>query len=167
MAISVSKRPLPLMQFSRLGWRALLRQLGRRGQGRKEAGAFLLGRPGRDQFKVRKVVYLDDLDPTCLNGGIHFQGLAYSKLWDICEAGGLRVIGDVHTHPGSSVHQSSIDAENPMVSQAGHVALIVPYLATRKVDPSQVGVHLYLGHDGWTTWTGADAAKRLTLRMWP
>jgi proteasome lid subunit RPN8/RPN11 len=111
-------------------------------------------------------VYLDDLDPNCLNGGIEFQGLAYSKLWDICEQAGLVVVGDVHSHPGSFVRQSSIDSDNPMVAQHGHVAIIIPYLATRQVEPVEVGVHRYEGHDGWKTWVGTEAAKRLKVSRW-
>jgi hypothetical protein len=65
------------------------------------------------------------------------------------------------------VNQSSIDAENPMVSQRGHVAVIIPHLAIGPVLPEQVGVHLYLGRDGWTSWTGVEAAKRLRVRSWP
>ncbi len=112
---------------------------------------------------VTRAVYLDDLDPNCLTGGIELDGLAYSKLWDICDAEARRVIGDVHTHPGASVYQSGIDAANPMIAQPGHVALIVPQLAQRPVNARDVGVHRYDG-DGWKTWTGNAAARRLLIR---
>ncbi|MCU1463246.1 MAG: hypothetical protein JWO37_3321 [Acidimicrobiales bacterium] len=152
-----------LLRVGRTPWRELVTELGRRGRGEKEAGAFLLGPRGGDGRTVTRVVYLDDLDPDCLTGGISFDGLAYSKLWDICDAEQLVVIGDIHTHPGIGVHQSSIDAENPMLASDGHVALIVPDLAMRPIAAHEVGVHRYDGN-GWTTWTGAAAARRLFIR---
>jgi proteasome lid subunit RPN8/RPN11 len=147
----------------RRDWEFMISELGRRGRGSREAGGFLLADRSGDRRTVTRVVYLDDLDPACLTGGIEFDGLAYSKLWDICDAEQRVVIGDVHTHPGQEVHQSGIDAQNPMVAQKGHVALIVPEFATRAVQPHQVGVHRYDGR-GWQTWTGKDAARRLFIR---
>ena len=115
---------------------------------------------------MSKAIYLDDLDPEFLQGNIHFDGRAYSKLWDVCEAEDLVVIGDVHTHSGTFVLQSDTDAANPMVAHDGHVAVVVPHLATKPVTPAEVGVHRYGGADGWKTWTGADAATRLFVRRW-
>lgn len=152
-----------LVRMRRANWNALVAELGARGRGRSESGAFLLADRAGDRRLVNRVVYLDDLDPECLQGGIHFDGRAYSKLWDICDAEGRRVVADVHTHPGPDVRQSSIDAENPMVAQPGHIALIVPDLATRPIAPHEVGVHQYDG-ERWTTWMGTAAAKRLFVR---
>jgi proteasome lid subunit RPN8/RPN11 len=147
----------------RSDWNSMLTELGRRGRGNRESGAFLLGDRSADRRTVTRVVYLDDLDPNCLQGGIEFDGLAYSKLWDICDAEHRMVIGDVHTHPKQWVGQSGIDAENPMVAQNGHVAVIVPNYATRPVPASEVGVHRYDGR-GWSSWTGKDAEQRLFIR---
>jgi proteasome lid subunit RPN8/RPN11 len=141
----------------------MLTELRRRGRGQRESGAFLLGDRGGDRRTVTRVVYLDDLDPSCLTGGISFDGLAYSKLWDICDAEQKVVIGDVHTHPSQSVLQSDIDADNPMLAQEGHVALIVPDYASRLVGADEVGVHRY-NENGWEGWTGADAARWLFIR---
>jgi proteasome lid subunit RPN8/RPN11 len=138
-------------------------ELGRRGRGSRESGAFLLADRSGDRRTVTRIVYLDDLDPTCLTGSIEFDGRAYSKLWDICDAEQRAVIGDAHTHPGRGVHQSGIDAQNPMVAQKGHVALIIPDFAIRAVQAHEVGVHRYDGR-GWQTWTGRDAARRLFIR---
>ena len=161
-----ASRPSPFLRFRRRQWRSLIKELGRRGEGRREAGAFLLTRPEGKQ-RVSRIEYFDDLDPHCLKGHIHFDGRAFSKLWDICEQRGLVVAADVHTHPGRSVRQSAIDIENPMVARAGHIALIVPHLATHAVHPRQVGVHQYAGDDGWTSWFGKEAAARLSVRSWP
>jgi proteasome lid subunit RPN8/RPN11 len=147
----------------RADWDQLVVELGRRGRGNRESGAFLLADRSRGSQTVTRVVYLDDLDPNCLTGGIAFEGLAYSKLWDICDAEHRVVVGDVHTHPGRWVHQSSIDADNPMVAQKDHVALILPDFASRPVAPDEVGVHRYDGR-GWQTWTGHHAARRLFVR---
>jgi hypothetical protein len=83
--------------------------------------------------------------------------------WDICDAERRVVVGDVHTHPGRSVHQSGIDAENPMVAQDGHVAVILPDYATRPIEPHEAGIHRYEGGQ-WTTWTGRAAANHLFVR---
>jgi proteasome lid subunit RPN8/RPN11 len=147
----------------RRDWEPMVAELGRRGRGTRESGAFLLADRSGDRRTVKRVVYLDDLDPNCLTGGIELDGLAYSKLWDLCGAEQRVVIGDVHTHPGRGVHQSGIDAENPMVAQKGHVALILPDFATRVVEPIAVGVHRYDGR-GWCTWTGKSAARQLFVR---
>ncbi len=152
-----------LLRMRRADWQSMIGELGRRAQGMRESGAFLLGDRGGDGRTVTAVVYLDDLDPNCLQGGIEFNGLAYSKLWDICDSTARRVIGDVHCHPGRSVQQSSIDAANPMIAQAGHVALIVPTFAQNPVHAHEVGVHRYDGRV-WETWTGNAAARRLFIR---
>ena len=85
------------------------------------------------------------------------------RVGSTCDAEQRVVIGDVHTHPGRAVRQRSIDAENPMLAQHGHLALIVPDFATRPIEPHEVGIHRYDGR-GWKTWTGKDAAQRLFIR---
>lgn len=151
-----------LLRVPRATWTAMVTELGRRGDGWSESGAFLLADRQGDRRFVSRLVYLDDLDPHCLQGGIHFDGRAYSKLWDTCSAENRVVVGDVHTHPGSSVEQSDIDAANPMIAQNGHVALILPHLATRPIRAGEVGVHRYDGTH-WETWTGKGAARRLSI----
>lgn len=141
----------------------MLAELRRRGDGQIESGAFLLAAQDRNVTTVTRVVYYDDLDPHCLRGGIHFNGLAYSKLWALCRSDALTVVGDVHTHPGQWVHQSDIDKGSPMVAQHGHVALIVPNLAQGSIAVDAVGVHRYDGRS-WTSWTGSEASRRLFIR---
>ncbi len=155
-----------LLRVRRSRWRAMVAELGRRGRGERESGAFLLGERDGDRRTVTRVVYLDDLDPNCLTGGISFDGLAYSKLWDICDAEKRIVIGDVHTHPRRWVGQSDLDAANPMLAQEGHVALIVPDYATRSIVAEEVGVSRYDGV-GWQSWTGGEAARRLVIKRLP
>jgi proteasome lid subunit RPN8/RPN11 len=152
-----------LLRVSRHTWGEMMAQLAHRGQGHAESGAFLMAARSGDQRTVVRAVYLDDLDSNCLQGHIRFDGRAYSKLWDICDNEGLVAIGDVHTHPGAGVEQSSIDAENPMIVKTGHIALIVPGLALRPVKATEVGVHRYGGAAGWESWLGKAAARRLWI----
>jgi proteasome lid subunit RPN8/RPN11 len=152
-----------LLRMRRGEWKAMVRELGRRGHGVRESGAFLLSDRKGDGRTVTQVIYFDDLDSDCLTGVIDFDGLAYSKLWDICDATQCRVIGDVHTHPGSSVQQSQVDAANPMIAQAGHLALIIPDFAAHSIKARDVGVHRYDGRE-WETWTGIGAGHRLFIR---
>jgi proteasome lid subunit RPN8/RPN11 len=154
-----------LLRIRRARWQALVAELGRRGGGRRESGAFLLADRDGEQRTITRIVFFDDIDPSCLTGGINLNGLAYSRLWDICSAERRRVIADVHTHPTDRVTQSSIDAANPMIAQPGHVALIIPRFATHPVRAHHVGVHRYEGA-GWHSWTGAEAARRLFIRRW-
>jgi proteasome lid subunit RPN8/RPN11 len=139
----------PLLRISRRRWRRLLAELGRRGGGVRESGAFLLGRRGSRRPRVVQVVYFDDIEREALTGAVRLSHAAFVRLWDLCDARGVRVLGDVHTHPGEYVAQSGIDEDNPLVARPGHVALIVPHLGTRRVDASDVGVYEYRGDDGW------------------
>lgn len=152
-----------LLRIRRRDWLAMLAELKRRGHGEIESGAFLLASQKDGDRQVTRVVYYDDLDPNCLQGGIHFDGLAYSKLWALCRSEELTVIADVHTHPRHWVQQSEIDKGSPMVAQKGHVALIVPNFAQGDISAEAVGVHQYDG-TSWTSWTGSDASRRLFIR---
>lgn len=146
-------------------WEGIVTELRRRGlHGRRESGAFLLGFIQGRQRRVTAVAYFDDLDPDCLVGNIHFRARGYSRLWDICESEGLRVVGDVHTHPGEFVAQSQLDREHPMIAQAGHLAFILPYYGVRRFTPREVGVHEYHGDRGWRSWFGRDAERALKIR---
>lgn len=166
MITRVSVQPEILVRVGRRQWRRLIRELGRRGRGLSEAGAFLLANRGGDERTVTRVVYYDELDPNCLQGAIRFSGLAYSPLSDICDAEGRLVIADIHSHPYASVEQSTFDEESPMISREGHLSLIVPHLALRPVSTTQVGLHEYRGEAGWLSWTGDDAARRIKLGWW-
>ena len=133
-------------KMSRRRWRGLLGELERRGDGRRESGAFLLAASTGD--RVEQVVYYDDLDAHCLTGGISFSTTGFTALWRICEEQALRVVADVHTHPSTWVQQSEVDASNPMMARVGHVAMIVPsYGHARSVE--ECGVHIYLGSRRW------------------
>ena len=121
-------------------WQTMIRELGRRGlNGQREAGAFLLAHIGEDKQSVTRVIYFDDLDPNSLVGNIHIRSAGLLRLGKMCREEGLRVLADVHTHPSSSVIQSSIDRDNPMIARDGHLAIIVPHYGTRQVSSWEVG----------------------------
>ncbi|MCY4345683.1 MAG: hypothetical protein OXC17_02675 [Aestuariivita sp.] len=155
----------PHLEIGTVLWQQTIHELGRRGLGgKREAGAFLLARPGEKVPIVLRVAYFDDLDPNCLVGHIHIRAVGFSKLWDLCEAENLSVVADIHTHPNASVAQSAVDQENPMIAREGHIALIVPHYATRSVLPRDVGVHEYRGERGWVSWYGSGAERVLRIR---
>lgn len=147
-------------------WYAGLRELKSRGGGRRESGAFLLGKNYDGIRRVCRFVYYDDLDPHCLDQGyVVFDGSGYSALWQLCEETGLTVVADIHTHPGAPF-QSQSDRCNPMVALRGHIALIVPDFATRLVLPGQLGIYEYEGEHRWKNHTGKNAAKYFYVGMW-
>jgi len=143
----VSARQPESLKVSRWRWRKLVRELARRGHGERESGAFLLARAG------------------ALNGAISIRGEKFVRLWAICKERGMRVIADVHTHPGSGVRQSTIDAANPMVAKRGHIGIILPHFAQRDATPEHAGVHIYAGDRSWRSAYGAEAAA-LLHRTW-
>lgn len=154
------------LRFSRKRWRQLIIELGRRSGGTRESGAFLLSPRASDGRTITKIVYFDDLDPGCLTGAITLSGSAYPPLWDLCDQYKLRVVGDVHTHPGNGVTQSPIDQGNPMIARTGHISLIVPHLAQHPTRAAQVGLHQYLGDAGWHSSLAADASRSLYIGWW-
>lgn len=90
----------------------------------------------------------DDVDPNALQGIIVFDGALMDAVWTRCEVSGLRVVADVHTHPGS-YEQSLIDQMNPMIPQRGHLALIIPNFANRCYRPGEFGIYEYCGTKNW------------------
>lgn len=146
-------------------WQEMIQELGCRSLGgSRESGAFLLAAAEGDAHRVVRVAYFDDLDPECLVGNIHIRSPGFSKLWTLCDVEKLRVIADIHTHPGPWVAQSSTDRANPLIAREGHLALIVPYYGTQPVQAREVGVHEYCGDRGWTSWFGAQTKRVLRIR---
>jgi proteasome lid subunit RPN8/RPN11 len=132
-------------------WNELHSQLFQRGENKREAGAFFLGVRVGHCVNVTDLVYYDDLDPQskqyCY---IRVQGHAYGRLWSICRSKKLDVVADVHTHPGQAF-QSQIDRANPMVDQAGHLALILPHYGQFPEHVSSIGLFEHLGSRRWKT----------------
>lgn len=132
-------------------WRRLTARLRERGRGEsRESGAFLLGyADANGAARISDFVLYDDLDPHSLDTGIiRFDGKYFGRLWAICRERGLTVVADVHVHPGDS-GQSNSDRACPMVSQAGHIALILPRFARKPIQHGDIGIYRYLGGGAW------------------
>jgi hypothetical protein len=134
------------LRISRKLWEKLYSELGSRGKGETESGAFLLGSERSNE--ITDVLYYDDLEPGCLDtGGIHLTNRAFIRLSDYCYEKALSVKADIHTHPGRITSQSFIDEENPMIKVKGHIGIIVPFFALPpKCDFKKLGIHEYLGN---------------------
>lgn len=137
------------LSCSWLLWRRLLTGLRERGRGVRESGAFLIGSRRAGCARIVDFVLYDDVDPKVLETGIiRFDGRYFGRLWDLCRVRGLTVVGDVHTHPDSSV-QSPSDQAHPMITRRGHLALIVPRFARAPVRRCEVGLYRYMGGRRW------------------
>jgi hypothetical protein len=131
-------------------WRRLVSSLRQRGLRRsRESGAFLLGMRSGNSARIIDFVLYDDLDPQCLDTGIvRFDGRHFGALWEICRARGVSVVADVHVHPFGS-EQSVSDQNHPMISSAGHIALILPNFADVSMTTKDIGIYRYLGAKKW------------------
>lgn len=154
------------LTISRLLWARLVLDLRRRGHGRRESGAFLLGRAQRGVDVVKSYVCYDDVDGAALDTGIVIvRAIGFAALWERCRALRLDVLGDVHTHGDGRPRQSPTDAANPMVARPGHIALILPRFAqTSPWGFSNVAAYEYLGDYHWRDWSGHELAGRVRLR---
>ena len=149
-------------------WNRLLNDLRRRGEGQRESGAFLLGQNNRSRGRITTYLCYDDLDPYALKSGmITFHAKGYAALWQFCREKTLDVLGDVHTHPGRCIKQSSIDQRHPMVPVVHHTALIVPhYGRASRWSLKDIGVYEYLGNFQWATRNRSGETKRVSLSLW-
>lgn len=127
---------------------SVLAELRVRGRGEREAGGFLLGRRLQHGRVIEAFIAYDDVDPNALRGHIEFDGSRMDRVWSECRRLGLKVVADVHTHPGG-YGQSDVDRANPMIPERGHVALIVPHFARGTFLPGEIGIYEFQGRDGW------------------
>ena len=133
--------------WQRLG--AKLRERGRNAS--RESGAFLIGFRADGRTRIVDFILYDDLDPHSLDSGIvRFDGRYFGALWEICKRRGMSVVADVHVHPGGA-GQSASDRDHPMISRAGHIALILPDFAQPPIQAEKVGIYRYLGDKRWHT----------------
>lgn len=146
----------PKLKIKQRVWKKLIKELNQRGQSRRETGAFLLG--NKLGNTVTTFICYNDLDPQAFDSGIIiFNGDGYIPLWEYCTKNNVKVLADVHTHPGEWIEQSSSDMKHPMIAQKGHLALIVPAFATKEGQLLDgVGIHEFLGAGQWRSWKGKD-----------
>ena len=138
-------------------WRRLCRRLRERGQNRsRESGAFLLGNRYGKRARIVDFVLYDDLDPHCLDSGIvRFDGSYFGELWALCKTRELVVVADIHVHPGGA-GQSESDRAHPMISCAGHTALILPRFGAEPLRRREIGIYRYNGRKRWTVVPAAE-----------
>ena len=98
--------------------------------------------------EVRAFLPYDVVDPNCLRGHIVFDGSKMDFVWRECRKLGLKVIADIHTHPGG-YGQSYIDQENPMIPERGHLAIIIPHYSGRLYMPGEIGIYEFIGGGLW------------------
>jgi hypothetical protein len=118
--------------------------------GRRESGAYLLGRQLRDGSKeILDFIFYDDVDPKALSSGIvTIRETAFPRLWEICRTRGYGVVADVHVHPGG-YGQSESDSASPVMPRPGHIAIIVPNFARGRPRPGSIGIYEFLGAGAW------------------
>ena len=147
-------------------WNTGLAELARRGRGKRESGAFLLGTARGARREVRRFAYYDDLDSHCLDTGIViFDGGGYGPLWQLCRETGLTVVADVHTHP-CLARQSPADRDHPMIATRGHIAIILPNFAQRVPAAEDLGIYEYQGAHRWHNHSGVGASRYFYTGFW-
>jgi proteasome lid subunit RPN8/RPN11 len=155
--------PEPTLLIARPLWGRLTAELHRRTEGYHESGAFFLGRIEGDHRRVERVIYYDELDPSAYSSGVVIlHAPSFGPLWDRCREWGLSVVADVHVHEFGA-GQSAPDRQNPMIAQAGHIALILPNFARLPILPEKIGFYEYSGSHRWRDFSGRDVARCLRL----
>ena len=148
-------------------WRRGVAEVARRGGGRRESGAFLLGHRRGTRGGVERFAYYDDFEPSCLDSGIVvFDGTGFGELWELCRRSGLSALGDLHTHGRvGKGRQSALDRDNPMIAQRGHIALIVPNFAC-DFRMRDMGIYEYTGAHRWRDFSGARGSRFFYTGVW-
>lgn len=156
--------PRHLLKVPRALYANLIADLARSGAGVAESGAFLLGFLDGDERRVDGYLPYEAIaaQGRRRHAYIDFTAQEMAQAWDYCYRHKVHVVADVHTHPNGPA-QSLSDRAHPIVSLAGHVALIVPHFALRNPQPADLGVHQFLGGGRWRSLFSADAARALQL----
>lgn len=151
---------LPLLEIPRQLYDSLIDDLAKSGRGVKESGAFLLGSVDGERRRVSSYLMYDKVAPlsSSKHAYVAFTAEEMARAWEHCYEVGLQVVADVHTHPFGPA-QSLSDRAHPIVSVAGHVALIVPNFAQGAPQPRDLGVHLFGGGGRWESVFREKAAE--------
>lgn len=156
--IEAAAPPEPLLLKAAF-WGWLVASLRARSLGIRDSGAFLLGRRDGDSRHARRALFFDDLAPDSYGpDGIRLSARNFATLWAVCREERLSVVADIHVHCGPP-RQSAADRTNPMIAQPGHVAIILPFLARRTIEPELVGLFRYRGGHDWDDLGGAGARR--------
>lgn len=134
----------------------------RSGFGGTESGCFVLGRISRAERTAEDVIYFDDIDPDAYHAGaIRLNTAKLSTVYDICEAKGLSVVGDIHVHP-LAAFLSTIDEAYPVIAREGHVSVILPYDGRYRV-PRQIAINIYRSTGQWIELPRGKCSKFLGI----
>lgn len=151
------------LEFGQGLWSALMGDLHRRGGGHHESGAFLLGHVSESFKVVHGWLAYDEADPSSREHAIvRLDSSAFTRLWDTCEVHRMEVVADIHTHPRGPA-QSRSDRAHPMISLAGHIALVAPNFARGPVMPKDVSFNVYQGAGCWQSYYRSKAAALLRI----
>lgn len=153
----------PLLSLTRVLYDGLIGDLARSGGGARESGAFMLGTLGPNRRVLDYLLY-ESIAPEMAAefAYVALTGEHMAAAWERCYQTGLQVVADIHTHPELPI-QSASDRRHPIVSIAGHVALIAPYFAQRNPSPADLGVHRFLGEGRWRSYFGTEAASLIQI----
>jgi proteasome lid subunit RPN8/RPN11 len=147
-------------------WKTGVAELHRRAGTHHESGAFLLGCVKGRTRRIEKFLFYDDIDPNCFrNGIVEFDGRQFGKVWQKCRSEKLMVVADVHVHP-HGYGQSGTDRDNPMIAEAGHLAIILPNYAAKKTMPGSIGIYEYRGSRQWLDHS-LKGNKTFHIGWWP
>ena len=151
------------LEFGQGLWSALMGDLHRRGGSHRESGAFLLGHVTDSAKVVHEWLAYDEADPSSREHAIvRLDSSAFTRLWDTCEVRQMEVVADIHTHPRGPA-QSRSDRAHPMISLAGHIALIAPNFARGPVMPKDVSFNIYQGAGCWQSYHRSKAAALIRI----
>ncbi len=107
-----------------------------------------------------QVVEVAHLPHAATHGSCEIDGRALNGLWRRLATEDLRIVAQVHTHPGAAFH-SRTDDQFPVLPRVGLLSLVVPNFALTEFDPSEC----FLGRleaDG--SWTQLDPERAVS---WP
>lgn len=155
---------LPRLEIPHCLYNSLIVDLAQSGRGMKESGAFLLGTLDGQRRRTTSYLMYDKVAPlsSSQHAYVALNAEEMARAWEHCYAVGLQVVADVHTHPFGPA-QSISDRAHPIVSLAGHVALIVPYFAKGSPQPRDLGVHLFGGCGRWRSMFRDEALEAVRL----
>ena len=149
------------MKISYYNWFKTIQGLKKRGEGRRESGAFFLHRFGEN--KVCKIVFYDQFDKNVSNTGrIEFKG--GNEFHKYLMDNDLSVFADIHSHPTDNTNQSESDKYNPMIRIKGHVAIIAPNFASNRfLLPKDCSIYQYQGERLWRQIMPNECLLKLSL----
>lgn len=145
-------------------WKDTWLGLAERGDARREAACVWAGTRSEQVERAEAVIFLDDLPGVVGRPYQHRTSRsAVSLMLATVRRMGLRIVGDLHTHPSSWVDMSIVDRAHPIEFRVGLIAIVIPHFAALPVDIASVGVHEYAGDGEWTTLEASDVARRVVI----